>query len=179
MYKELDILKLFFEDPTEEYHIREVARITKLNPMTIRKYFDYFLKEELIVKKASKLYSTFSANIQSQKFRDFKLFHNLKRLRESKIINDLEIFYDYPPIVLFGSYSKLIFTKNSDIDIAIILKDKIKNQHNLEKNVSVISEALSKKYKKEVQEHFFQEKDLKNKSDPLIKDILRNGIFLI
>ena len=170
MYKELDILKLFFEDPTEEYHIREVARITKLNPMTIRKYFDYFLKEELIVKKASKLYSTFSANIQSQKFRDFKLFHNLKRLRESKIINDLEIFYDYPPIVLFGSYSSATNTKNSDIDICIIT--------NIQKEFNV--EKYSKILKRQVSLHKFTEKEIQNmklKNPELLNNVC-NGVVV-
>jgi len=43
---------------------------------------------------------------------------------------------------------------------------------------SKIIEKIRKKYKQELQIHFFSEKDMEAK-DPLIKDILRNGKKLI
>lgn len=78
-------------------------------------------------------------------------------------------------IILFGSYAKLIFTDKSDIDLAVILeKNKL-----TEKKILSISEKISKKYKKEVHINFFNEKELKNKKDSLVKDIKQNGKELI
>lgn len=77
-------------------------------------------------------------------------------------------------IYLFGSYAKLIYHEKSDIDIAIIFKNSIKNRYKLEKKINKVAERLGKLSEKKVETHFFQEKDLKEK-DPLIKDILRNG----
>lgn len=77
-------------------------------------------------------------------------------------------------IYLFGSYAKLIYHEDSDIDIAIIFSNKIKNKDELEKKIDKDTEKISKKHKKKIEIHFFLEKDMKEK-DPLIKDILRNG----
>ena len=82
-------------------------------------------------------------------------------------------------IILFGSYSKLIFSGKSDVDIAIVLNNKIKNKNKIDKIVSAIAKKLSIRYKKDVQTHLFFESDLKHKEDPLIKDILRNGRVLV
>jgi len=82
-------------------------------------------------------------------------------------------------IILFGSYVKLIYSDKSDVDIAIILDNQIKNKEKVEKKISFAAEKISKKYKIDVQEHFFMLKDLKHKEDPLIKDILKNGKEII
>jgi predicted nucleotidyltransferase len=82
-------------------------------------------------------------------------------------------------IILFGSYAKLIFSEKSDIDIAIIFSNKIKNKEKTEKKILAFESKISKKHKKSVQIHFFTASDLKHKEDPLIKDILRNGISLL
>ncbi len=75
-------------------------------------------------------------------------------------------------IYLFGSYAKLIYHEKSDIDLAIILDNKIKNKEKIEKNINKIIEKLNRKNKRKIEVHFFLEKDMKAK-DPLIKDILR------
>lgn len=80
--------------------------------------------------------------------------------------------------ILFGSYAKLIYSEKSDIDVAIVLNEQ-KNVDKIKKKISLTADKLSKKYKKQIQEHFFTEKDLKHKEDPVIKDILQNGRVLL
>ena len=82
-------------------------------------------------------------------------------------------------IILFGSYSKLIFSEKSDIDIAVVFSNRIRNRAGVEKKLMALEEKLSRKYKKKIQMHFFLEGDLKHKEDPLIRDILRNGVVLV
>jgi len=94
------------------------------------------------------------------------------------LVSDISKTRGIKKIILFGSYSKLIFTENSDIDLAVILGKKTKNRAKIEKSIHVLSEKISKKNKKVIQIHFFSEDDLKHKEDPLIKDILRNGVSL-
>ncbi|MEK6950272.1 MAG: nucleotidyltransferase domain-containing protein [Nanoarchaeota archaeon] len=120
MYTELSILRLFFDDPTENFYIREIARKSALSHMTVRKYLSLFVQAGLLVQHKSKPYSTFTANSSDQKYLHLKLFYNLERLQESKIVSDLEHFFDYPVIVLFGSYAQASNTKESDIDIFIL-----------------------------------------------------------
>jgi len=95
------------------------------------------------------------------------------------IIETLSKFQDLENVFLFGSYSKLIFTDNSDIDIAIIFGKTKNNQTNIEKNMFNKIEKISKIHKKEIELHYFNKLDLKHKEDPLIKDLIKNNIILI
>ena len=170
MDKKITILNTFFNDPAEEFHIREVARLTKLNHMTVRSYLNQFIKEGLLVKKSAKLFDVYTANQSSKKWKNLKLFNNLERLRESNIVEDLEKFYDFPPIILFGSYAHSADTIESDIDICIIT------------NINKIFQAdtYKKTLKKQVSIHLFSKKtfDAKKKSNPELINSICNGIVL-
>jgi len=88
--------------------------------MTVRSHLNKLTKENILIKKPGRLFTTYSTNANSQKYLNLKLYYNLEKLRESNLIKDLEYFYDYPVIILFGSYSKATNVKESDIDIAVI-----------------------------------------------------------
>ena len=170
MYKEISILGTFFDDPARGYYIREIARLTKLNHMTARSYLNRFVKEGLLLRKKSSLYQTYSANASNKQFHNLKLFYNLEQLRKSKLIEELESFYDYPAIVLFGSYAQATNTKESDIDICIITN--IHKEFNTEKHKSILKRSISI--------HQFTENQfttMKTKNQGLLNNIC-NGITL-
>jgi len=73
---------------------------------------------------------------------------------------------------LFGSYAKLTFTPESDIDLAIVSERDLKF---LEKQAL----KIERKYKIKIRLHFFPKDFKEHKEDPLVKEILRNGIKLI
>ncbi|HIH11803.1 TPA: hypothetical protein HA241_06445 [Candidatus Woesearchaeota archaeon] len=170
MDKKIAILEHFFENPLGEFHIRELARLTKQNHMTVRSYLNTFVKEGLLHKKKSKLYPTYSANQANKKFINLKIYYNLEMIRESKLIEELEKEYDFPTIIIFGSYATATNTKESDIDI-FILSD-IPTEFN--------SEPYEKKLKRKISIHKFTEKEfqtMKTKNSELLNNIC-NGITL-
>lgn len=170
MDKKLDILGHFFENPIGEFHIREIARLEKLNPMTARNYLNKFVKEGFLNKKESKIYNAYSANLTNKKFINLKLYYNLEKLRESKIIEDLENAYDYPVIILFGSYRTATNTITSDIDLFILT--------NIQKDF--YTEKYKKILKHNVSLHKFTGKEfqmIKIKNQELVNNIC-NGITL-
>lgn len=121
MDKYIIILKPFFEHPNNYYHIREVAKLTKINHTTIRQYLIKLEKEGyIILNKQTKPYETYVANFSSLKFRNLKLFYNLEKIRISNLLPKLDQFYAYPTIILFGSYAKAQDDEHSDLDICII-----------------------------------------------------------
>ncbi len=79
---------------------------------------------------------------------------------------------------LFGSYAKLIYSGKSDVDIAVVFSNRVKNINKSEKMIEKEINKIRGKNRKEIELHFFLEKDMKAK-DPLIKDILKNGKELI
>ena len=116
----MNILVPFLTYPRRGFLIRELAKITKINHTTVRKFVKYYEKENLLVKKPGKPYALFSANLDSQKYRNLKLYYNLELLRTSNLITNLERHYDYPPIILFGSFAKGMDDEQSDVDLCII-----------------------------------------------------------
>lgn len=170
MDKKLAILKYFFEDPLGEFHIREIARLLKITHMTVRSYLNEFVKEGLLNKKEPKIYVLYSANYNSRKFLNLKLYYNLERLREAKLIEALEEFYDYPVIILFGSYSTATNNKESDIDLFLLTN--IEKEFNLDKYEKILNRKISL--------HKFNEKELKNMKikNPELLNNITNGITL-
>ena len=71
MDKKLAILQYFFEDPAREFHIREIARLTRINHMTARTYLNRLQQESYLVKKEAKLYTAYSAS-QNKQFMNIK-----------------------------------------------------------------------------------------------------------
>jgi Fic family protein len=47
MFKELNKLKCFFDQPYKEFSVREFARITKSSPATASSYLESFTKEKI------------------------------------------------------------------------------------------------------------------------------------
>ena len=77
-------------------------------------------------------------------------------------------------VYLFGSYAKLIHTEDSEVDLAIILREEYKE---LIVSIKNRIRKIEKKYKKIIETHFYEEGDF-NANDRLIKEIKKNGILL-
>ncbi len=169
METKLKILKPFFENPNGEFQIRELSRLLKINHTTIRQYLLKLVKEDLVEIKKGKPYDYFKANI-NKKFLNLKLFFNIEKLRESELIGQIEKDYDYPLIVLFGSYASATDDSKSDIDLFVLTEIK------KEKDYSKFKEKLNR----EAVLHLFSKSDFnsaKTKNPELLNNIL-NGIIL-
>ncbi|MDP2300918.1 MAG: nucleotidyltransferase domain-containing protein [Ignavibacteria bacterium] len=77
--------------------------------------------------------------------------------------------YDFVKIILFGSYAKGSFNKDSDIDIAVILKD-----YNNLIEIQLELMRLRRKIDSRIEPHPFREKDF-NLTDPIVSEIIKYG----
>jgi predicted nucleotidyltransferase len=169
METKIKILKPFFENPNEEFYIRELSRLLNINPTTIRQYLLKFVKEGLIEIKNGKPYDSFKAEID-KKFLNMKLYFNLEKLRESNIIAQIERDYDYPPIILFGSYATATDDAKSDIDLFVLTEVK------KDKDYSKFEDKLNRR----ITLHIFSKDKfnfIKKNNVELLNNIL-NGITL-
>lgn len=178
------ILAFFLISPGSKYTRKEIKEKTGMNNVPLDKTLNELMKTD-IVKKERNLFILNPAETP-----EIKGLKNiiLADYREKLNSLPLQIFYilfdisdrfsslkDIKEIFLFGSYAKLIYSEDSDIDIAIIFYKRIRNEKKIEKKINKEIEKIEKKYKKQIEGHFFDESDLKNKKDPLIKDIIRNS----
>ena len=128
MSKKIDkIMDLFMEDSYRKFNVREVGRLTKLNPSTASKYLFLAAKSDMLKMEKSRNFILFSANLENRTFRDMKIYRNIKKIRESGLVEFIENELNYPEsIILFGSYAKGENRKDSDIDIFILSESKKK-----------------------------------------------------
>lgn len=167
MFKELNTLKPFLEDPIKKFNVREIARLLNITPATASKNLKSFAKQELLKYKKELNYDMYKANIENQKFRDLKIYYSITKLKESKLIDEINKFYLKPTIILFGSTSTGYDTKTSDIDLVIIC----------EKNDEFPKiKEFEKKFGKELQ--IFVLNDLKDIKNPHLVNNVLNGIVL-
>ncbi|MFC1774742.1 nucleotidyltransferase domain-containing protein [Nanoarchaeota archaeon] len=121
------IMNCIYEDSLFEFHIRLLARMTKLHPNTVMKETDELEKEGLVVKIPNKLQNRtiIKGNTNNIFFLLSKKFHNIEKIYKSGIIEYLNTKMHYPTVVLFGSYAKAENHKESDIDLFIISEEKV------------------------------------------------------
>lgn len=172
------ILTVFSISPGSRFRRNELKEKLILNNIPLDNALLKLIKQNLI-KQEKKLYSI---NFENS---DIKLIleainKQYKFLKEIPLnvyfllidlISNIKLIKS--EIYLFGSYSKLIYKEDSDIDIAILDKSFKKE------SINQFINKLEKKYKKEIQLHIFDKKEFyKNKKDPLVKDIIKNGVRL-
>ena len=81
--------------------------------------------------------------------------------------------YEIEKAYIFGSYAKGNFNDDSDIDLAIIVKD-LKNSFRMQVNLM----KLRRKFDTRIEPHPFNEKDF-DISNPLVNEILNTGIKIL
>lgn len=177
------IILFFAISPGSNYTRKEIQDKTKINnvPLDIslielsilkilninRKFYSLNLDNpslKLILREIKGKVSNLPLNVQYIVLEAVSTVLKIKEIRE---------------IILFGSYSKLIYSEKSDVDLAVIFGGDIKQEDNARKKILNNFDKISKKHGNEIQAHFFLESDLKHKEDPLIRDILKNGRRLL
>lgn len=176
------IMLLSIMSPGRNRNRKEIQEFTKLNNVPL----DISLNKLLLLGILKEKYKIYALNLDNNFVKSLleerEILVNLPFEVQFALIDFIEgisKFRGIKKIILFGSYSKLIFTDRSDIDIAVIIDNKLKSSTKLEKKLFLIADKISKKSKKEIEIHFFKDGDLKHKEDALIKDITRNGKVLI
>lgn len=167
MFKEINILRLFFEEPNREFNVREAARMLKITPATASKKLKEFAKQSILKHRKERMLDLYKANLESDSYCDIKVYYTTRKIRESGLIEGLNEFYLKPAIILYGSCSKGMDTETSDIDLVVISE----NTKEFPKK-----EEYEKKLKKGI--HIFAVKALRElKNEHLISNAL-NGSLL-
>lgn len=150
-----DITSLVFDEPEIWTHIREAARKLRISPNTVRKQIIPLMKKGIIEVRKGPNTIMFRANFNSEKYRQEKILHNLRKVYDSGLAEFLYEYYKHGAVVLFGSYSRGEDTSKSDIDIGVLTSESKRP------NLRVFEKKIGRKIelflftKKKVSEEFF------------------------
>ena len=176
------LLTVFSLSPGSRFRRKELKELTRLNNVPLDKALLRLVGSGVLNRKR-----TYSLNMENEYAETLirlcsKQHIQLKRipLKVYFIIADFVFqasLFKGVKIFLFGSYSKLVFSDKSDIDVAVLT---LQNAKPIKGLLSALAEKLSKSYGKEVQLHFFDKKAFySNKKDPLMSEIIKNSVHLI
>ena len=136
------VLTVFFENPSRDFHLRELSRLLKLSMPTIISTTDKLAKEMIIIKEKGKVVTKVMANRESINFAKCKRLYNLELVYNSNLTDFLSESYNSPKaVILFGSFSRGEDIEKSDIDIAVITNRKL--NLNLPKYESILKRAIN------------------------------------
>ena len=174
MSKKIDKLKLlkpFLEEPHREFNVREISRLTGLNPTTCSRYLSSLLKEGYLTRKKERNLILYSADTESWTYRDFRVYRNIQNIRNSGLVRHIEEELGYPEaVILFGSYAKGENTMRSDVDLFILSEEKKKLELSSFERKLQAPIQLFIHTRREVE-------DMKTRNKELLNNIL-NGILL-
>ena len=170
MFKELNNLKLFFEEPARQYHLRELARVMKRNPVTVKSYLQDAVKMGILNRASERGLELYSSNTENSYYKLYKKCYNKFKIMESGFIDFLNDELNLPAIILFGSYGCGEDNQNSDADIFILTNTK------KDLNLGI----FEKKINRPIQLHCMNkaEFDKTKKNNPALINSIINGELL-
>jgi predicted nucleotidyltransferase len=163
-YNRYKLLKIFLDNPTESFRLRELSRLSKISPVSVINYLKEFEEEELIKSYKKREIPFYIAERDNEKFILYKKISIIYELNECSLVDFLWDKLSPDAIILYGSHAKGEAIETSDIDIFIIGKEK-----------KLDLEEFEKKLNKKI--HLMFDKDIKHMPKEL-KNNLINGIVL-
>lgn len=175
----LKILGLYLDDYKKSLHMREISRETKIDVKAIQLQLKKLEKINVlssIIRGRNKDYQLNLNNITTKYYlvmaETFISIIYLKRhFLIKKIVEQIENKV-HDPLILFGSFAKGTYTKDSDVDVFLIGDKKI-NINSIIEATDMVGRKIS--LKSTSRQQFLE--GLRN-NDPLIKEIVSNHIVL-
>lgn len=118
--KEESLLELFCENPTREWHFEEILKEAKITRSKADKWLKKFVRDKLIkrIKEKGRM-PYYISNYQSPAYQNKKKLFALNQLYKSGFLNHLSSLQKAKIVIIFGSFARWDWYKNSDIDIFI------------------------------------------------------------
>ena len=122
--KEEKVLELFFNEPTKHWHFEDILKASKTSRSKANKWLAKLAKEGIIkhIKPQGKM-PYFQGHFDSPAYRSRKRLFALLQLQKSGFINHLLSLPKAKTVIVFGSFVRADWYKDSDIDIFIYGSD--------------------------------------------------------
>ena len=176
------ILSLLLETPRKLVGRPELFEHTQLGNAPLSYGLNRLVRAGLIVKEKTGKKEFYCINLDNE---EIKLVKELwerekKKLRHleygvkiviSEFLRGVSELMEINKVILFGSHAKGTASVNSDIDLAVVFEKDLKP----EIEVARVVKKLEKKFRSEIQIHYFTEKSF-GRENRLVKEIKREGI---
>jgi predicted nucleotidyltransferase/predicted transcriptional regulator len=175
------IINLFYKDKYLNIHLRDIARKTNLNENSASRFLKQLEEQQILTSKKQGNLKNYS--IEKNKnvfvlfsFFDIKKYNKLPSIRKNAVNYFFENLKEKPIlVVLFGSTAKENFTKNSDLDLLLVVNKKIKTndaENYVESQTGININCFQVSFNDFI-------KEIKIKQDKVIQSAVKSGYPLI
>ena len=127
----LEVISLFRGNYKARFYLREISRLSKLSLKTCQNVLLILEKAKILKSKIEGKNKYFSLNLENIKTKLYLLQSEIYQTslfieKYSQFKMFLKSLQTSVPIIVFGSFAKLIADKNSDLDLLIVSEKKLK-----------------------------------------------------
>ncbi len=182
------ILLVLAEAPGKAVSRKEIRTLTLMGNKMVDKYAELLRQFEIILvnRIGNRKYYKFNLNSSfANKLLELIKLEKEKLENINFVITNLlrELVYEVTTIdqtnvlkiILFGSYAKRTYTDSSDLDLALIVKERHPTEELL---ITEAVDKLEKRFGKEIQTHYFTANEFLSNAK-LVQEIKRDGILLM
>lgn len=125
------ILSLFYNDKHAKIHLRDIVRKAGMNENSVSRFLNHLEKKGVLRSEKDGNMKKYSIQKNGETFVifayfDVQRFNKLPSIRRNAIIYFMKELKEKPIIaLLFGSTAKNTFTKDSDMDLLLVVNKKI------------------------------------------------------
>ncbi len=118
--KEDRVISLFFDNPTREWHFQEIVNETKIARSKADKWLKYFIKAGMIKREKKKgEMPYYISRYDFPEYKNRKRIFALNKMHESGFLNHLLSLKKVKTVIIFGSFSRSDWYRESDIDVFV------------------------------------------------------------
>lgn len=179
------ILELLLETPRKAVSRKELFAHTLLGNAPLSEGLKRLTAAALIIKDKKRKKESYFMNLGNETVQllqrlwekernDLRYLDYNTKIILSEITRQLANMADIEDLILFGSHAKGTASVRSDIDLAVIFKERV----NMELEMTKIVQSLKEKFDKEIQLHYFTKKNFTEKEE-LATEIKQEGLSLL
>jgi len=169
------LLELLILHPTEEFHLREISRRTRVSPPYVQREMTNLMKLGLVLKRSQGNMTLFKLNVNSPIAEELRrIFLKTESLGQF-IHSSFEEIGDLKFALIYGSFARGEETETSDIDLLIVGDVS-------ERKMLDIVEKIEKRVGREVNYIAWTENEFKKKIReriPLLEEIVNTPVIMI
>jgi len=177
--KKIEVLEKIYLNPG--IHLREIARRTNLGIPAVKHHIENFLNKKIITKKVEGRNVKFFINFKNRKIVPYLYEVEAYRLEKlpknvyNAIVDLLSILENKPIItIIFGSYAKGDYTKESDLDILLVFNE-------INKEIEEKTRLIASRYNLRINPIYLSWKEFKEKffdaKDVFMREVKENKII--
>jgi len=178
--KKIEILEKIYLNPG--IYLREIARRTNLGIPAVKNHIEKFLREKTIIKRKEGRNVKFFINFKNRKIVPY--LYEVEAYRLEKLprnvynaVMDLLFALENKPLItiIFGSYARGDYTKESDLDILLVFNE-------INKEVEEKTKLIASRYNLKINPIYLSWKEFKEKffdaKDAFMREIRENKIIV-